>query len=203
MTVKTPIVVNIINLKKRVDRYLHIYNQFETKQEFDFKVIEAFSHEVGAIGLWNTLLTVIKNADKFGSDFILVCEDDHLFTANYSYEILEKCIIRAKRLDADILLGGVSWFKNGIQVSDSLFWVEKFSGLQFTVIFKKFYHKIIESQFTEDMNWDRLSEIHIDHIIPISSAETIDDLYKLNHYTNLQPLWAKDNLAKYNKIINL
>jgi len=61
----------------------------------------------------------------------------------------------------------------------------------------------IESQFTEDMNWDRLSEIHIDHIIPISSAETIDDLYKLNHYTNLQPLWAKDNLAKYNKIINL
>jgi len=61
----------------------------------------------------------------------------------------------------------------------------------------------IESQFTEGMSWDKLSELHIDHIIPISSAETIDDLYKLNHYTNLQPLWAKDNLIKYNKIINL
>jgi len=59
----------------------------------------------------------------------------------------------------------------------------------------------IESQFTEGMSWDKLSELHIDHIIPISSAQTIDDLYKLNHYTNLQPLWAKDNLAKYNKII--
>lgn len=58
----------------------------------------------------------------------------------------------------------------------------------------------IESQFTEDMSWDRLSEIHIDHIIPISSAQTIEELYKLNHYTNLQPLWAKDNLSKYNKI---
>jgi len=59
----------------------------------------------------------------------------------------------------------------------------------------------IESQFTEGMSWDKLSELHIDHIIPISSAQTVDDLYKLNHYTNLQPLWAKDNLSKYNKIM--
>lgn len=58
----------------------------------------------------------------------------------------------------------------------------------------------IENQFTNNMNWDKLSEIHIDHIIPISSAETIEDVYRLNHYTNLQPLWAKDNLEKYNKI---
>ena len=58
----------------------------------------------------------------------------------------------------------------------------------------------IENQFTDDMSWDRLNEIHIDHIIPISSAETLEDVYRLNHYTNLQPLWAKDNLSKYNKI---
>jgi hypothetical protein len=58
----------------------------------------------------------------------------------------------------------------------------------------------IESQFTEGMGWDRLGEIHIDHIIPISSAETIEDAYRLNHYTNLQPLWAIDNIRKSNKI---
>ena len=58
----------------------------------------------------------------------------------------------------------------------------------------------IESQFTEGMSWDSLDKIHIDHIIPISSAETLEDVYRLNHYTNLQPLWAKDNLSKYNKI---
>ena len=33
----------------------------------------------------------------------------------------------------------------------------------------------------------------IDHIIPISSAKTEDDLYILNHYTNLQPLCSKVN----------
>ena len=58
----------------------------------------------------------------------------------------------------------------------------------------------IENQFTEEMSWDKLGDIHIDHIIPISSVETIEEVYKLNHYTNLQPLWAKDNLSKYNKI---
>ena len=59
----------------------------------------------------------------------------------------------------------------------------------------------IENQFTDDMSWDRLNEIHIDHIIPISSAETLEDVYRLNHYTNLQPLWAKDNLVKHDKIM--
>lgn len=58
----------------------------------------------------------------------------------------------------------------------------------------------IESQFTEGMSWDSLDKIHIDHIIPISSANSIEEVYRLNHYTNLQPLWAKDNLSKYNKI---
>lgn len=59
----------------------------------------------------------------------------------------------------------------------------------------------IESQFTEGMSWDNLGDIHIDHITPISSANTTEDVYRLNHYTNLQPLWAKDNLSKYNKFI--
>ena len=59
----------------------------------------------------------------------------------------------------------------------------------------------IENQFTDDMSWGRLSEIHIDHIIPISSAETLEDVYRLNHYTNLQPLWARDNIQKYNKVL--
>lgn len=54
----------------------------------------------------------------------------------------------------------------------------------------------IESQFTEGMSWDRFKEIHIDHVIPLASATTEEELIKLAHYTNLQPLWAKDNMSK-------
>lgn len=58
--------------------------------------------------------------------------------------------------------------------------------------------KYIERKFTKEMTWDKFlnGEVHIDHIIPVSSAKTLDEVYKLNHYTNLQPLLAKDNLAK-------
>lgn len=45
--------------------------------------------------------------------------------------------------------------------------------------------------------WD---EVHIDHIIPQSTANTEKDIYKLNHYTNLQLLFAEDNLDKSNKL---
>jgi hypothetical protein len=60
----------------------------------------------------------------------------------------------------------------------------------------------LESQFTHGMCWENhgLFGWHIDHIIPLSSVNTEEKLYKLCHYTNLQPLWAKDNLIKSNKL---
>jgi len=67
----------------------------------------------------------------------------------------------------------------------------------------EFLKEYIEKQFTEGMSWTLMGAyIHIDHIIPLSSAKTEEELYKLCNYTNLQPLWAVDNLKKSNKIIN-
>ena len=60
----------------------------------------------------------------------------------------------------------------------------------------------IQSKFKEGMSWDNygLNGWHLDHIIPISFAKTEEDIIRLNHYTNFQPLWAEDNLKKSNKI---
>jgi hypothetical protein len=58
----------------------------------------------------------------------------------------------------------------------------------------------IESRFKEGMSWDNFGEWQIDHIIPLASAKTEKDLIELCHYTNLQPLWAEENLIKGNKI---
>jgi len=68
----------------------------------------------------------------------------------------------------------------------------------------EFLLKHLEDKFTEGMNWDNYGYYgwYIDHIIPLSSAKTIEDIYKLYHYTNLQPLWGKDNMQKSNKILN-
>jgi hypothetical protein len=59
----------------------------------------------------------------------------------------------------------------------------------------------LESQFTDGMSWDNHGEWHIDHKIPLSSAKTEEEVYQLAHYSNLQPLWAEENLKKSNKLL--
>jgi len=57
----------------------------------------------------------------------------------------------------------------------------------------------IESQFLPGMSWENRGEWHIDHVMPASMAKTYDEMVRLNHYKNLRPMWARDNLSKANK----
>lgn len=56
--------------------------------------------------------------------------------------------------------------------------------------------KHIESQFVKGMDWNNKFLWHIDHIVPLRYAKTEEELIQLCHYTNIQPLWANDNLKK-------
>lgn len=59
----------------------------------------------------------------------------------------------------------------------------------------------LEKQFLPGMTFENHGRDgwHIDHIIPLASAKTQEEVEKLCHYTNLQPLWASDNIRKGNK----
>lgn len=57
----------------------------------------------------------------------------------------------------------------------------------------------LESMFRDGMSWENKGKWHIDHIIPLSSAKTQEDVIKLCHYSNLQPLWEQENKKKGNK----
>ena len=64
------------------------------------------------------------------------------------------------------------------------------------------YRMWLESKFKVGMSWDNygVNGWHLDHHIPISFAKTEEDIFRLNHYTNLKPLWWEDNLKKSDKI---
>ena len=59
----------------------------------------------------------------------------------------------------------------------------------------------LEKQFQPGMTHDNYGEWHIDHIKPIASFDLSDPEQEQEcfHYTNLQPLWAEDNLSKGHK----
>ena len=57
----------------------------------------------------------------------------------------------------------------------------------------------LSKQFVKGMNFENKKDWEVDHIIPISSAKTKDEILVLSKFTNLRPLWRKDNRKKHSK----
>jgi GR25 family glycosyltransferase involved in LPS biosynthesis len=179
----------VINLKRRPDRLEAIREEFKDRKEFSLKVIEAVEHEVGAIGLWESFLHILKIADD-DSDFVLICEDDHFFTEDYSLERLLDCIDTGRKTGADVLVGGASWCLSALRIGESNYWVEDFTGTQFVIVFRKFIPSLLEATFTRANTLDRkmaaLSQ-NVQLIYPFVSSQRdfgYSDATADNHGTN-------------------
>ncbi|MBP3228054.1 MAG: methyltransferase domain-containing protein [Bacteroidaceae bacterium] len=135
--------VYVANLAKRTDRKESVEVQFKGRSEFALEVVPAISHKTGAYGLWKTFCGIVRQEEAKGSECFIFCEDDHVFTDAYHTAFLEKCITQAASLGADLLSGGMSWVYSPVQVSDNLFAVDAFTGMQFTVVFRRMYSKIL------------------------------------------------------------
>ena len=63
----------------------------------------------------------------------------------------------------------------------------------------------LEKRFVDGMSWDNYGKWHVDHIRPCASFDLRDEeeQKKCFHYSNLQPLWAEDNLRKSKQILKL
>ena len=68
----------------------------------------------------------------------------------------------------------------------------------------EFLWKHLEKTFKKGMTRENYGKWHVDHIIPCSSFDLSkpEEQFKCFHYSNLQALWAKENLSKNNKILS-
>lgn len=61
----------------------------------------------------------------------------------------------------------------------------------------KFY---LEGRFQDGMTWENWGTHgwHLDHVVPLAFFDLTNEehLQQVCHYTNLQPLWAKENISK-------
>ena len=75
---------------------------------------------------------------------------------------------------------------------------KRFDTLTYTGCSIDFLVKHIEKQFKNGMNWENRNKWHIDHIKPCAKFDLTDTKQQLEcfHYTNLQPLWAVENIKK-------
>ncbi len=62
------------------------------------------------------------------------------------------------------------------------------------------FKEYLESKFSNGINWENRELWHIDHIIPISFADSEEEVILLNHYTNLKPIWSFENTIKSDRI---
>ena len=135
----------IINLKDRIDRKQHILQEFAKYPEFDISIFNAIKAKSGAHGLFQSVKAIIRQAQKAKDKYVIICEDDHIFTDQYNYEELVSLIKTGVMSDFDILLGGPSNIHDAFLIDEKLAWLSGFSGTQFIIIFERFYSIKISS----------------------------------------------------------
>lgn len=146
---KVFIPVFAINLQERKDRRDHIIHEFENKDEFEFNLIEACKDHLGTVGLWNSIIKIVKMAKEKKEDVIIICEDDHYFTENYSAKLLFKEIQEAYIQGADILAGGIGGFGLAIPVGYKRYWVDWLWCTQFIVVYASLFERILQYSYKE------------------------------------------------------
>lgn len=117
---------------------------------------------------------------------------------NYRKEKRKKDFIFKLKGDVRSLIGN-SFRKNGFNKNTK---TETILGCSFLEL-----KNHIEKQFESWMNWENRGLFNgqtnygwdIDHIIPLASAKTKEDVIKLNHYTNLRPLCSVQNRTLNNR----
>lgn len=118
---------------------------------------------------------------------------------NHNKRLMSNNKYRNKRYKTDLLYKKLITIRNRINTSIKRQGAsKKYRTIDLLGCSFNFYKEYIESLFTDGMTWENHGLWHIDHKIPCASFDlnNPEGQKKCFHYSNTQPLWAKDNLRK-------
>jgi len=150
----------VIGLKSGEDRSKHIKKQFDGRMEFEVNIVKAIKEINTPVDLWLSIVNVINLAIANQDDVIIICQDDHEFTVDYSRDYLFQHIIEAHSQGTHLLIGGLTDFDQIVPLTEHRYWINTFVSTQFMVVYRNFFQQILEEIFTEeDTVSDKLSEM--------------------------------------------
>jgi predicted transcriptional regulator/Uri superfamily endonuclease len=147
-----------------------------------------------------------KNKEKYlknaKSNYLLNLDKKRKYASDYQKKNLDRIIyLRKQRMCSDILYSIKERIRCLIKISISnMNYTKKSKTCQILGCSFEEFKRHIERQFKKGMAWENRSLWHIDHVIPVSSAKTEEEIILLNHFTNLRPIWAAENFSKGNKM---
>ena len=88
-------------------------------------------------------------AESKKEDIIIICNDGHAFTNNYSKDYLVSNIIEAGIQGIELLFGGVGNYGTAVPIANNRYWLDNYHSIQFAVFYKPIFEKILKYKFKE------------------------------------------------------
>ena len=192
-------------------------NRFEYNKEYYYKNKQVLNQKSKEYSRLNPELISDNKKEYYNQNKVLILQKkkeyrelnkDHIKEIRRQYRLKnkEKIAKQKKEYQKKLLNTNTGKLKHNIRQSirRSLInkgYTKKFSSEQILGCTIGFFKDYIESKFEPWMNWNNKGQYNnqpdfgwdLDHIVPLSMAITEEDIIRLNHYTNFQPLCSHYN----------
>lgn len=124
------------------------HNELKKRHEFDIHLIDVdFSNPDTNRIFWTYVTESINIAKRNNEKYATICQPSAYFTNEYSYSFLLQKIKDAQHLNAEILIGGLSDFRQAIPMGYQLYWIAWFKTAPLLIIYESLYDKILSYKF--------------------------------------------------------
>jgi GR25 family glycosyltransferase involved in LPS biosynthesis len=180
----------IINISTREDRRIHIINEVSKLPFIKPTIVEGIVDGTGTC--FQSQRKCIQNAKELQLEYVLVLEDDALFTDNCE-EILKKSFLEIQNIEWDMLFLGANLFSPAYKVSEHLLKLTGAWCAHAYIVHNRFYDTILSLPPNKEMD-THYGELMDKHNVYISNPMIA---YQLPSYSNLQ-----NGFRDYNEAID-